>query len=605
MKKFYYLIVAFFAIANADLNAQTCSTVSSFPFKETFEADSPSRSCWTQQVIGGHYPSYDGWIYKKGAAGGVDYNIINAHSGQLNACSQIAANSPDAKVRLISPTMDVTGLQTPTVSFFMGQEAWGIYQNILNVYYRVSPTSEWKLIKNFMFNVPQWKQAILDLPEKSSQLQICFEAVMKTGRANVLDDIVIGNSDSVENYPSACAPSTPSNNFETGSGDLKLLYLANDFNVPAHTNLTVTSINLNTIDKGGIESFDLFLMKAGPDGLPLDIVEAYQTIKPNSVTDLNERDGFTFRKNTFDLPAPVVLKGEAVGSRYWLVVKAVNKDVNNPSFIEATTIRNSGKETYYSNDGIVWRSVTNGADGVFTLVGSCVETNPTESYCTPKFNFSMPIDRVRFATIDNSSTNTDNYEDFSNVKSDVERNKKYALQINAKTYDSSSNQAITAFIDWNQNGFLGDEGEIYNLGRIRTSNGNTITYQLTIPLSAKLGNTKMRIISEAINYATYSCGVYDQGQAEDYTLNILQESLAVSETDKKINTIIFPNPAKHDVTIKNELNLVKAEVTDMNGRKVLEANSKTIDVSNLSTGQYFIKMTFENGTIDTQKLIKQ
>jgi hypothetical protein len=239
--------------------------------------------------------------------------------------------------------MDVTALQTPTVSFFMGQEAWGIYQNLLNVYYRVSPTSEWITLKNYNFNVPEWKQQIINLPEKSSQLQICFEAVMKTGRSNVLDDIVVGNSDSVETYPSACAPSTPSNNFETGTGDLKLLYLANDFNVAAHTNLTVTSIILNTIDKGGIESFDIFIMKAGPDGLPLDAVKAYNTIVPDTVTDLNEREGFTFRKNTFNLPEPLVITGGAVGSRYWLVVKAVNKVPENASFIEATSIRNSGK----------------------------------------------------------------------------------------------------------------------------------------------------------------------------------------------------------------------------------------------------------------------
>ncbi len=122
MKRLYYLIFSLFAIANADLNAQTSSTVSSFPFKETFEADSPSRSCWTQQVIGGHFPTYDGWVYKKGSAGGADYNIVNAHSGLLNANSQIAANSPNAKVKLISPVMDVTGLPTPTISFFMGQE---------------------------------------------------------------------------------------------------------------------------------------------------------------------------------------------------------------------------------------------------------------------------------------------------------------------------------------------------------------------------------------------------------------------------------------------------------------------------------------------------
>ncbi|UQB69327.1 GEVED domain-containing protein [Epilithonimonas zeae] len=606
MKKLYYWIIAFFAIANADLNAQTCNTVSSFPFKETFEADSPSRSCWTQQVIGGHYPSYDGWIYKKGSAGGVDYNIVNAHSGQLNACSQIAANSPDAKVRLISPIMDITGLQTPTVSFFMGQESWGIYQNILNVYYRVSPTSEWKVLKNFMFNVPEWKQAILNLPEKSSELQICFEAVMKTGRANVLDDIVVGNSDSVENYPSACAPSTPSNNFETGAGDLKLLYLANDFNVGAHTNLTITDIILNTIDKGGIQSFAIYIMARDGYGLPSGTIKAYEGVTPNSVSDLNVRDGFTFRKNTFNLPEPVVLSGGATGSRYWIVVKVINNDETTASFWESTSIRNSGKEMYYSGDGQTnWKPVTNGADGVFTLIGSCVETNPTDSYCLPKFNFLMPIDNVKIGTINNASTDNVPFEDFSGIKTDLERGKTYPIQINAQTYDSSSNQAITAFIDWNQNGFLGDDGEIYQLGRVRTSNGNTITYQLPVPLSANLGNTRMRIISEAINYSTYSCGVYDQGQAEDYTINVLKESLAVSETDKKINTIIFPNPTKDFVNIKNESNLKTAEIFDINGRKIMESAAKTIDVSKLTTGQYIIRMTFDNGSQDTQKLIKK
>jgi len=606
MKKLYYLIIAFFAVANADLNAQTCNTVSSFPFKETFEADSPSRSCWTQQVIGGHWPGYDGWIYKKGSAGGTDYNITNAHSGLLNATSQVAANSPDAKVRLISPAMDVTGLQTPTVSFFMGQEAWGIYQNTLNVYYRVSPTSEWKVLKNFMFNVPEWKQAVLSLPEKSSTLQICFEAVMKTGRSNVLDDIVVGNSDSVENYPSACAPSTPSNNFETGAGDLQLLYFANDFNVGAHTNLTVTDIILNTIDKGGIQSFAIYIMARDGYGLPNGVIQSYEGVTPNSVVDLNVRDGFTFRKNTFNLPEPFVLAGGATGSRYWIVVKAINNDESNASFWESTSIKNSGKEMYYSGDGQTnWKAVTNNADGVFTLVGSCVETNPTDSYCTPRFNFLMPIDNVKIGTINNASTAEIGYEDFSAIKTDLERGKTYPLQINAQTYNSGSNQAITAFIDWNQNGFLGDEGEIYNLGKVNAANSNTITYQLPIPLTASLGNTKMRIISEAFNYPTYSCSVFDQGQAEDYTVTVLKESLAVSETDKKINTILFPNPAKDMVTIKNESELTKAEIIDINGRKIMESASKTIDVSNLKTGQYIIKMSFKNGTTDTQKLIKQ
>lgn len=217
----------------------------------------------------------------------------------------------------------------------------------------------------------------------------------------------------------------------------------------------------------------------------------------------------------------------------------------------------------------------------------------------------MPIDQVKIGTINNTSTAEVGYEDFSVIKTDLERGKTYPITINAQTYNSSSTQALTAFIDWNQNGFLGDVGEIYNLGKVNASNGNTITYQLSVPLTANLGDTKVRIISEAFNYPTYSCSVFDQGQAEDYTFTILKETLAVTETDKKISTIIFPNPAKDMVNIKNDKGLKKAEVIDMNGRKVMESTSKTIDVSRLTTGQYVIKITFDDGKTDTQKLIKQ
>lgn len=65
MKKFYQLIAASIAIISGTLSAQNCNTVSSFPFKETFENDSQSRACWTQQVTGGVNASYDGFKYKK------------------------------------------------------------------------------------------------------------------------------------------------------------------------------------------------------------------------------------------------------------------------------------------------------------------------------------------------------------------------------------------------------------------------------------------------------------------------------------------------------------------------------------------------------------
>jgi hypothetical protein len=548
---------------------------------------------------------YDAWVFKKGSAGGIDYNIVNAHSGELNARMQYSGYYMDATLRLISPKMDITSLETPTLSFFYGQEAWGLKQNLLNVYYRTSENSEWKLLKNYFSNVPNWKQDILTIPEKSTELQLCFEGIVKFGKANVLDDIVVGNSDSVEVDPTGCAPSTPSNNFESGSGDLKLLYMANDFNVAANTDLTLSKVILNTIDKGGIESFDLVFYKSNSLGLPGEVLKSYEQSIPASVEDLNVRDGFTQRKVTIDLPEVLLLKGASTGARFWLAVKAVNKDPQYPCYQETTSIRNSGQPLYYSVDGVNWTVISNGFDGVFTLIGSCQDTNPTDDYCIPKFSYILPIENVKIGTIDNTSDEEVPYQDFSTIKTDVKRGETYPLQIIAETFNDTSSQAITVFIDWNQNGNLNEVGEIYNIGKMTVANENTITYQLPVPLGAKLGNVKMRIISELYDYVLNSCSVFTQGQAEDYTLVVQKEDLSVSESVKGNKAIVYPNPSQHTIMIKNNSKLTKAEIFDLNGRKLMEVSTENINISKLSSGSYILKMSFEDGKKDSQKIIKK
>jgi hypothetical protein len=605
MKKLYHLVIAFIIFINTSIFAQTpCTSITNFPFKETFEDNSPNRPCWTQQLIGG-YVGYDAWVFKKGSAGGIDYNIVNAHSGELNARMQYSGYYMDATLRLISPKMDITSLETPTLSFFYGQEAWGLKQNLLNVYYRTSENSEWKLLKNYFSNVPNWKQDILTIPEKSTELQLCFEGIVKFGKANVLDDIVVGNSDSVEVDPTGCAPSTPSNNFESGSGDLKLLYMANDFNVAANTDLTLSKVILNTIDKGGIESFDLVFYKSNSLGLPGEVLKSYEQSIPASVEDLNVRDGFTQRKVTIDLPEVLLLKGASTGARFWLAVKAVNKDPQYPCYQETTSIRNSGQPLYYSVDGVNWTVISNGFDGVFTLIGSCQDTNPTDDYCIPKFSYILPIENVKIGTIDNTSDEEVPYQDFSTIKTDVKRGETYPLQIIAETFNDTSSQAITVFIDWNQNGNLNEVGEIYNIGKMTVANENTITYQLPVPLGAKLGNVKMRIISELYDYVLNSCSVFTQGQAEDYTLVVQKEDLSVSESVKGNKAIVYPNPSQHTIMIKNNSKLTKAEIFDLNGRKLMEVSTENINISKLSSGSYILKMSFEDGKKDSQKIIKK
>lgn len=80
-----------------------------------------------------------------------------------------------------------------------------------------------------------------------------------------------------------------------------------------------------------------------------------------------------------------------------------------------------------------------------------------------------------------------------------------------------------------------------------------------------------------------------------------------TSTFKKVNLLLFPNPVSNELHISNVENLEidKIDIYDMTGRliKNFEGNTKTIDMSSLTSGNYFIKVHTSEG-ISTEKIIK-
>lgn len=82
-------------------------------------------------------------------------------------------------------------------------------------------------------------------------------------------------------------------------------------------------------------------------------------------------------------------------------------------------------------------------------------------------------------------------------------------------------------------------------------------------------------------------------------------NLAVSTTEKNIFNI-YPNPSNSIITISTPNEIIEKTIYNLQGKliKSIQNNSKEIDIKDLSDGIYLLKITTENGIINTQKLIK-
>lgn len=86
----------------------------------------------------------------------------------------------------------------------------------------------------------------------------------------------------------------------------------------------------------------------------------------------------------------------------------------------------------------------------------------------------------------------------------------------------------------------------------------------------------------------------------------LKEPTAEKIKENSIECTTFPNPVTNELHVKTTATIKQVEIYNSLGNVVLTAeNSSTIQVGELSSGVYAIKVTTENNSILTQTFIKQ
>ncbi|TYB70865.1 MULTISPECIES: M14 family zinc carboxypeptidase [Bizionia] len=251
-------------------------------------------------------------------------------------------------------------------------------------------------------------------------------------------------------------------------------------------------------------------------------------------------------------------------------------------------------------------------------------TTTNINYCNAQGN-SIEDEFIGIVTINGTSNNTVNsttsgYSDFTgtNVFGDLDiltNATGNTISVTKEWSGANYNDAVTAWIDFNQNGTFETSERIF---RSSSSTNNPVSGTFDVPNDAALGNTRMRVLlkyySGAGNNADNPCESFNYGEVEDYTLNITNSTLNVDSFNA--NTIrVFPNPFNNSVNIKlMDSNPVDISVFDISGRivsKLNEANpvNQTITLDNLnklSAGTYFIQIQNKAGDKTVVKrIIKQ
>ena len=151
-----------------------CSTISSFPYEETFDTD---LGCWTTENVSGQYT----WVWANDQTFGPVAIRPYAVGQSL----------------LVSPVFDMSALTSPALSFTFQNPEYENITDTLGVYYKTNANEDWQYLASYSDSHTEMTSVTLSLPTPSQTYQIMFLGEGLDGNRVVLDNIKVFDEDDV------------------------------------------------------------------------------------------------------------------------------------------------------------------------------------------------------------------------------------------------------------------------------------------------------------------------------------------------------------------------------------------------------------------------
>lgn len=241
--------------------------------------------------------------------------------------------------------------------------------------------------------------------------------------------------------------------------------------------------------------------------------------------------------NSFNLSATGISVGAGINFQWQSATSAGGPFSNIPGATLASFNTSTSSTTFY-------RLITNCSFSALSNTSSVVSysvVNPGPCLCNnypaaiPAFTGDEEILLVRFGTLNNPSTCTttapgpgslnqrySNYAGFV-AAPDVCRGAAVPYTLTIGTCNGWYGVSSAIYIDYNQNGVFTDAGELVFSNTTYSASANTYTGNITIPVTALLGTTRMRVITleGSGSVPASNASPSNWGETEDYCINIL------------------------------------------------------------------------------------
>lgn len=215
--------------------------------------------------------------------------------------------------------------------------------------------------------------------------------------------------------------------------------------------------------------------------------------------------------------------------------------------VPATVTANVATNTYNTgalsaNTTYYWRIVAKNACGDAPTSATFSFTTATSTcVCIPTATTDddTGITNVTFNTINNSTSGTAAYTDYTSISTSVMGTSTYPLSVRVNTAGNFTVN-VRVWIDWNANGTF-EAGEQYNLGSAtNVTDGATSASPFNILVPNTPGTYQMRIRA-VYNAVPTACGNQNYSETEDYTINVYSPTPCVAPTAQPTALALTPS----------------------------------------------------------------